>query len=608
MEMDPLQTPIQTELPFCRLCFSQACDLYELFPGAGNDNESLLLKILELVNVAISFDEDLNSYICGKCVTMVEDFFEYKEKVKENDLLLREKRKSVDHATAIYNVVSMQPDATNSSASNGATGAGSGSELGAGGIDEPHVGLDQRISIDGGPPLNGNIIEFKKQLFTASPAQIGIWLCVASGSDIQCPAAIEVDDNIQVVAEIGQHNHGLPVSVPENPPETTPTKQQQQQQQQPQQQPQQHQQPQQPPHHHPHHPQTTQEHHVHEEDTIVVTTDGTPAILSTTTGTPVVSNSASRAAGGGGAGNKASTTSTSSAKKKKPRDQPSKRKVSNDILVGDGWLTDVTTYKRNHYQLVTKDGYQTFLIYNGYRFRTQQKIRNGIAAWKCAWNGRKGCQAILHITEDYQKVREVGSPHNHEPSLRDRIISNKPTNGNTSDQSLIMQSDGEELSEMHKITATASVGSTSSGATGTLAGETITLGGGATVVAITTTGANAAAVNSSTSTTTAAAAAASLDLTSEMDFVQQSSNSGSELITTTTTTSTSGASSASSADQPGTTTGHHQQQHQHHHHHHHPHHEVVGVVDEVVGKDDTTMSMDIEEIIRPHVVLHPASE
>lgn len=52
--MDTIQTQIQTELPFCRLCFSQACDLYELFPGAGNDNESLLLKILELVNVAVS--------------------------------------------------------------------------------------------------------------------------------------------------------------------------------------------------------------------------------------------------------------------------------------------------------------------------------------------------------------------------------------------------------------------------------------------------------------------------------------------------------------------------------------------------------------------------
>lgn len=129
MEMDQLQTQIQPELPFCRLCFSQDCELYELFPGAGNDNESLLLKILEVLAIPISFDDDLNSFICGKCVTTVEDFYEYKEKVKENDVLLREKRKSVEHATAIYNVVSMQPDATNSSSSvsNGATCAdGSG--------------------------------------------------------------------------------------------------------------------------------------------------------------------------------------------------------------------------------------------------------------------------------------------------------------------------------------------------------------------------------------------------------------------------------------------------------------------------------------------------
>ncbi|XP_053679973.1 uncharacterized protein LOC128730909 [Anopheles nili] len=604
MEMDALQAQIQTELPFCRLCFSQACVLYELFPGAGNDNESLLLKILEVLAIAISFDEDLNSFICGKCVSTVEDFFEYKEKVKENDLLLREKRKSVDHATAIYNVVSMQPDATNSSASNGATGAGGGSELGAGGIDEPQVGLDQRISIDGGPPLNGNIIEFKKQLFTASPSQLGIWLCVASGSDIQCPAAIEVDDNIQVVAEIGQHNHGLPVSVPENPPETNPTKQQQQQQSHPA-----------PPHHQHHHQQQQQQQqvpeHQHEEDTIVVTPDGSaPAGLLATAGavTPTVANSSSR---GGGAATKTSSSSSNASKKKKSRDQPSKRKVSNDMLVGDGWLTDVTTMKRNHYQLVTKDGYQTFLIYNGYRFRTQQKIRNGIAAWKCAWNGRKGCQAILHITEDYQKVREVGSPHNHEPSLRDRIISNKPTNGNTSDQSIIMQSDSEEMGEMHKIAVAASAVATGSGgAAGGLATETITLGGGATVVAISTTAPNVASHNN-TSTT-----GSTLDLTSEMDFVQQSSSSGSELITTTaTTTSSSTPGSSSSGDHAGTTGHphhqhhHHQHQQQHHHHHHSHHsHEVVGVVDEVVGKDDATMSMDIEDIIRPHVVLQPASE
>ncbi|KFB38758.1 elongation factor 1-alpha [Anopheles sinensis] len=531
--MDQLQTQIQAELPFCRLCFSQDCELYELFPGAGNDNESLLLKILEVLAIPISFDDDLNSFICGKCVTTVEDFYEYKEKVKENDVLLRERRKSVEQATAIYNVVSMQPDAANSSssASNGATcvdgGGGGGQDLGgAGVIDESHVGgamLDHRISIEGNTPLNGNIIEFKKQLFTASPTQLGIWLCVASGSDIQCPAAIEVDDNIQVVAEI-------------------------------------------------------------------------------------VSGTASTS------GTSSSTTKSSSSKKKKSRDPSSKRKVSNDMLVGDGWLTDVTTFKRNHYQLVTKDGYQTFLIYNGYRFRTQQKIRNGIAAWKCAWNGRKGCQAILHISEDYQKVKEVGSPHNHEPSLRDRIISNKPSNGNASDQSIIMQSDDGEEIEMHKIVHTTANPGASTTVVAATSGETITLGGGATVVAIT--------AGTTTTTSTSTTPSTTLDLAgAEMDFVQQSSSSGSSehLITTTTTAGGSGgggSASGSAGDHAHHQHHHHQHQHQqqqqHHHPHHHSHHthEVVSVVDEVgvVVKEDTSMSMDIEEIIRPHVVLHPANE
>lgn len=151
---------------------------------------------------------------------------------------------------------------------------------------------------------------------------------------------------------------------------------------------------------------------------------------------------------------------TSASKKRKSKDQPSKRKISNDILVGDGWLVDVESQQRHHYQLVTKDGYQTFLIFNGYRFRTQQKIRNGIASWKCAWNGRKGCQAVLHITEDYQKVKEVGNPHNHEPSLRDRMICGaKPTNGS---DAIMMTSDGEESlhagAELQQITIAAAVG------------------------------------------------------------------------------------------------------------------------------------------------------
>lgn len=42
------------DLPFCRLCFTQGVELYEIFPGAGNDNESLLIKIMDCVTVAVS--------------------------------------------------------------------------------------------------------------------------------------------------------------------------------------------------------------------------------------------------------------------------------------------------------------------------------------------------------------------------------------------------------------------------------------------------------------------------------------------------------------------------------------------------------------------------
>lgn len=229
---------------------------------------------------------------------------------------------------------------------------------------------------------------------------------------------------MQVVAEIGQHNHGLPVSVTDNPPQETksqlapPPVQQQQQQQQQSQQPQQA--PQQP-----------------QQQNVVTGPSKVGGVASTSTPAP-----------------------SSASKKRKAKDQPSKRKISNDILVGDGWLVDVESQQRHHYQLVTKDGYQTFLIFNGYRFRTQQKIRNGIASWKCAWNGRKGCQAVLHITEDYQKVKEVGNPHNHEPSLRDRMICGaKPANGS---DAILLASDGEESlhagAELQQITIAAAVG------------------------------------------------------------------------------------------------------------------------------------------------------
>ncbi|XP_053695915.1 uncharacterized protein LOC128743376 [Sabethes cyaneus] len=541
MEQLQLQT---TEMPFCRLCFTQGVELYEIFPGAGNDNESLLIKIMDCVTVAITFDDDYNSYICAKCVTTVEEFYDYKEKCKENDALLREKRKAVDQ-TAIYNVVNMpsEEEVANSNGSNGTAQDPLGS------MDDQQMTLEHRISLEGGPPLNGNIIEFKKQLFTASPEQLGIWICVASGSDIQCPAMIQVDENVQVVAEIGQHNHGLPVSVTDNPPpDSKPPMLTPPLQQQPIQPPQQ--------------PQSSQ------QQSVVPQPKASVAPSSSTTT--------------GGAG-----------KKRKAKDQPSKRKISNDILVGDGWLVDVETQKRHHYQLVTKDGYQTFLIFNGYRFRTQQKIRNGIASWKCAWNGRKGCQAILHITEDYQKVKEVGNPHNHEPSLRDRMISGKPSNGN---DGALIASDGEESlhagAELQQITIAATVashaGSSNNNSINAQTVATTTLGNAVTATVtggVSSSITSNAVTNLSAVSTTTVSHSSSLDHLSTaeiVDFVQQSSSGSDQLVTTVVDADVHNAAVVGGVGS------------------------VVSVVDDDVGKDD--MPMDIEEIIRPHVVLHAANE
>ncbi|XP_062558369.1 uncharacterized protein LOC134223235 [Armigeres subalbatus] len=534
-----------TELPFCRLCFTQGVELYEIFPGAANDNESLLIKIMDCVTVAITFDDDYNSYICAKCVTTIEEFYEYKEKCKENDTLLREKRKTVDQ-TAIYNVVNMQPEEEIVTA-NGSNGAVQ--ELA---IDDQQMGLEHRISIEGGAPLNGNIIEFKKQLFTASPEQLGIWICVASGSDIQCPAMIQVDENVQVVAEIGQHNHGLPVSVTDNPPQESKSQLA-------------------PPQPQPQPPQQQQQVAQAPAQQTIVTGPPKPAVVASTS-TPAPSGAS---------------------KKRKAKDQPSKRKISNDILVGDGWLVDVESQQRHHYQLVTKDGYQTFLIFNGYRFRTQQKIRNGIASWKCAWNGRKGCQAVLHITEDYQKVKEVGNPHNHEPSLRDRMICGaKPTNGS---DAILLASDGEESlhagAELQQITIAATVGghgttsgSSNSSTLGSAVTATVTGGGGAHSSTVVTSNSLA---NLDVVTTSSVSHGSSLEhlSTSEIvDFVQQSSSGSDQLVTTVVDADSHHAAVVGGVGS------------------------VVSVVEDDVGKDDTGMSMDIEEIIRPHVVLHSTNE
>ncbi|KFB53652.1 AGAP004541-PA-like protein [Anopheles sinensis] len=72
----------------CRLCCSDDCRLRELFPG-GYREEVLLRKIFDCTTVQISQSEDSDALICFACVGKVEDFFQYREQCRTNDVLQR---------------------------------------------------------------------------------------------------------------------------------------------------------------------------------------------------------------------------------------------------------------------------------------------------------------------------------------------------------------------------------------------------------------------------------------------------------------------------------------------------------------------------------------
>ncbi|XP_053698060.1 uncharacterized protein LOC128745099 [Sabethes cyaneus] len=78
---------------FCRLCLSKEQQLKPLFPPDGAPDELLLQKIMNCLTIALSFDEDYDSFICRICIQEVTKFFFYKEQCLANDSILRGRRK-----------------------------------------------------------------------------------------------------------------------------------------------------------------------------------------------------------------------------------------------------------------------------------------------------------------------------------------------------------------------------------------------------------------------------------------------------------------------------------------------------------------------------------
>ncbi|XP_049285649.1 uncharacterized protein LOC125764942 [Anopheles funestus] len=76
----------------CRLCLQKQFQLLPMFPANEPVNDELLRKIYECAAVRISYEYDQSSVICIKCIVDVEQFYAFKQRCVENDLLFQKVR------------------------------------------------------------------------------------------------------------------------------------------------------------------------------------------------------------------------------------------------------------------------------------------------------------------------------------------------------------------------------------------------------------------------------------------------------------------------------------------------------------------------------------
>lgn len=74
---------------YCRLCLSKEQQLKPLFPPNGTPDQALLHKIFNCLTIALTFDEDYDTFVCHICIQEVTKFFLYKEQCLANDSILR---------------------------------------------------------------------------------------------------------------------------------------------------------------------------------------------------------------------------------------------------------------------------------------------------------------------------------------------------------------------------------------------------------------------------------------------------------------------------------------------------------------------------------------
>ncbi|XP_053660156.1 uncharacterized protein LOC128709198 [Anopheles marshallii] len=76
----------------CRLCLQKQFQLLPMFPANEPVNDELLRKIHECATVRISYEYDQSSVICIKCIVDVEQFYAFKQRCVESDLLFQKMR------------------------------------------------------------------------------------------------------------------------------------------------------------------------------------------------------------------------------------------------------------------------------------------------------------------------------------------------------------------------------------------------------------------------------------------------------------------------------------------------------------------------------------
>uniref|UniRef100_A0A1S4GJW3 ZAD domain-containing protein n=2 Tax=Anopheles gambiae TaxID=7165 RepID=A0A1S4GJW3_ANOGA len=201
----------------CRLCLQKQFQLLPMFPANEPVNDDLLRKIYECASVRISYEYDQSSAICIKCIVDVEQFYTFKQRCVENDVLFQKLRQDcserggldegefegvplpeTEFIEPITNLDCPRPDASKAL------------ESFAGPSQLTQIGYNYRIV-----RVNGEsdvLVYHKHRFYQPEPkaAESNKWICVAYASN-NCPASITIPSPgglpLALFTKSVRHNH-----------------------------------------------------------------------------------------------------------------------------------------------------------------------------------------------------------------------------------------------------------------------------------------------------------------------------------------------------------------------------------------------------------------